>query len=278
MNFIPKFFLIFLITFLVLFFIMAPGGVSLVKAQNDSSGIDFGKLSVGSENASSRIAPGEFLPISVKLINFGYEKRIDVIVEYKIFNNSDKESYLQEEVYSEGETVAVETTASFVKRIQLPYSLEPGYYTLVTVLHYPYQEQPAVSKFPFLVEKKFGNFFQSDLLLYAGLLFGAIFIVFLITFLFNRNRKVYGVGHFDYSHKPKNEIIYYEILSDVISQMRLRVGDKAIQMARDIPELEINEKNGMILNIKKNPAKITALLISRYENLIGNPISFDLNK
>lgn len=262
----------------VLVLVIGLGIFSYNFALAQTGSVDMGKLSVGSENASSRIAPGEFLPVSVKLINFGYEKRIDVIVDYKIFNNSDKEAYLQQEVYSESETVAVETTASFIKRIQLPYSLDPGYYTLVTVLHYPYQEQPAVSKFPFLVEKKFGGFFQSDLLLYGGLIAVVLLVVILITFLFSRGRRMYGVVHFDYSDKPKNEIIYYEILSDVIAQMRLRVGDKAIDMARDIPELEINDKTGMIMNIKKNPAKITALLISRYESLIGNPISFDLKK
>ena len=33
-----------------------------------------GSVNVLSENSSNRIAPGDFLPISVKLINFGSDK------------------------------------------------------------------------------------------------------------------------------------------------------------------------------------------------------------
>ena len=49
-------------------------------------------------------------------------------------------------------------------------------------------------------------------------------------------------------------------------------------MAKDIPDLEINDKNGKILNIKKEPAKIVALLVGRYEKFSGKEFSFGLRQ
>jgi len=224
------------------------------------------------ENDRSRIAPGEFLPVSVKLVNFGSEKRVDVLVDYKILDSGGRE------IYSESETVAVETTASFVKRIQLPYNLKTGSYTMITELNYSSQEQPAVSKFPFQVENKIGGFFKSDLIIYSSFVLLLVMGTILITYFLTHHKGIYKVVRNDYSHKSKEEVIYYEILNDVISQMRLRIGDTAIKIAQGIPNLEINSKTGAIINIKKDPAKIVALLIARYEALLGRPISFSIGK
>lgn len=57
-------------------------------------------------------------------------------------------------------------------------------------------------------------------------------------------------------------------------QMRYRVGDKAMDIAKDIDDLVIDESNGRVLNIKKSPAKIIALLILKYEKILGEKISF----
>ncbi len=59
----------------------------------------------------SRVAPGEFLPISMKLLNFGSAQKVDVTVSYQIIGPQ------QQEIYGAEETVAVETTAGFVKTI-----------------------------------------------------------------------------------------------------------------------------------------------------------------
>lgn len=241
------------------------------KAQIDSSAL--GTVNISSESANSRIAPGEFLPVLVKLINFGSEKAVDVAVEYKIFDNAEKEIYLQREIYSESETVAVQTTAGFIKRIQVPYSFKPGLYTLVTVIHYPFQEQPATSRLPFRVEQKIGGFFKSDLIIYSAFFILALAVVILVTYFFTtfKRRRVIT---YDYSDKPKDKKIYYEILSNVISQMRYHIGDNAIKIAQGIPELKINPHNGLIVEIGDDPAKIVALLIYRYEKLLGRPINF----
>ena len=90
-----------------------------------------------------------------------------------------------------------------------------------------------------------------------------------------RGRSIPLVGH-DYSHKPPQDIIYYEMLSNIIGQMRLHSGDEALLMVKNIPDLEINAATGEILNIKQDPAKIIALLIARYEKLSGRRLSFGL--
>lgn len=61
-------------------------------------------------------------------------------------------------------------------------------------------------------------------------------------------------------------------------QMRSRVGDKAIDIAKDIDDLVIDESNGRVQSIKKSPAKIIALLILKYEKLLGQRVSFMFRK
>ena len=63
------------------------------------------------EGLITRVAPGEFLPFSVKLLNFGGKRRVDVTITYQIIDSEGTE------VFTESETIAVETTASFVKGI-----------------------------------------------------------------------------------------------------------------------------------------------------------------
>lgn len=221
------------------------------------------------EGMNNRLAPGELLPVSIKLINFGSQKRVDVIVTYSIFDASDNK------IYSESETVAVDTTASFVKRIQLPYTIKPGMYALKSSIQYPYQEAPAVSSFPFKIEKKIGSFFISDIILYglilAALLLAGFALMYLVIFFTGKKPRV---RLHDYSDKPKDQIIYYEMLSDTIMQMRLRVGDAAVDIATNIDGLEIDEKTGRVLNIADDPAKIIAVLVSEYEKKLGKKVSF----
>lgn len=61
-------------------------------------------------------------------------------------------------------------------------------------------------------------------------------------------------------------------------QMRYRVGDKAIDIARSIDDLVVDEHNGRVLKIKKGPTKIIALLILKYERLWRQRVSFALRK
>ena len=151
-----------------LFFLLAFGIFASAQESNINSSINAGKITTQSENTENRLAPGEFLPISVKLVNFGEQKRVDVVINYKILDSNNNE------IYSENETVAVETTASFIKRIQLPYNIKPGLYTVESILNYPDQQEPAISKFPLLVEEKIAGFFKSDLIFYSVIFISTI--------------------------------------------------------------------------------------------------------
>lgn len=84
----------------------------------------------------------------MRLLNVSGTRRLDVLVNYSIT------SAAQERIYSSSETVAVETTASFVKMLQVPYYLVPGVYSVKVDLKYDGQTVPATSHFPFTVEKK----------------------------------------------------------------------------------------------------------------------------
>ena len=211
------------------------------------------------------------MPISVKLVNFGSLKRVDVSITYQIFDSANTE------VYRENETVAVETTASFIKRIPLPPNLDPGVYTALSSIRHIDQERPAESRFQFTVEKKIGGFFVSDLIFYAIVFFMTAVIISVLTYFFTRRTAQRMVLH-DYSDKPRAERIYYEILSDIIGQMRLRIGDDALEITENIPNVEIDHDNGRVIRIGDDPAKIVALLIHRYETLLGTRISFGLRR
>lgn len=213
-----------------------------------------------------RVAPGETLPVSLKLLNFGGSRRIDVSVTYEIFDRNEVR------VLREVETVAVETTASFVKKLPIPVNTSPGAYTARTSILYPGQVAPATSQFGFTVERKIVGIFISQLLLYAGITLGVGILFGLVgRFLIHRIRRS-RVKPYDYSDVSKEDRLYYELVSDTIMQMRLRVGDDALLMAKTITELEIDSE-GKVLNITKNPAKIMALLVLLYEKNFGKRVT-----
>ena len=168
--------------------------------------------------------------------------------------------------YAEDETVAVETTAAFVKRIQLPFTLQPGLYTAVSSLRYPDQEQPAIAKFPFLIEQKIAGIYKNDLIFYVIVVFSTMIVMLIGMYFFVRQKQYSRTSCFEYGKKSKKERVYYEMVSDIIGQMRMRKGDVALDMAQDIPDLDVTDA-GYIENMKGDPAKIMALLISRFEKL-----------
>ena len=215
----------------------------------------------------SRIAPGEFLPISVKLVNFGGGRRVDVNIEYQILNSDGKV------VLMEGETVAVETTASFIKNIQIPHNFFSGEYTTFSKVTYEGQEVPATSRFQFTVERKIAGVFVSQLILYGAitLLVGIVFVV--ISRLILKRRMSRLVPH-EYPDVLKQNRLFYEIISDIIMQMRCHVGNRAIKIANNIESLSIDENNGKVLEINKDPTEIVTLLMLQYKKHLGAEIKF----
>ncbi len=220
----------------------------------------------------TRVAPGELLPISVKLTNFGGGKRVDVTIDYSILNEKG------DAVLATKETVAVETTASFIKVIQIPRDMPPGKYTAESSIVYQGQTVPAAANYQITVERKILGLFVSQFIVY-GIITVLVGIAFVIASrLIKKKLRVSRLAPHEYPDISKEERIFYEIVSDIIAQMRQRVGDRALDIAKSIDDLVIDENNGRVLRIKKSPAKIIALLILKYEKLLGQKISFALPK
>lgn len=215
------------------------------------------------------MAPGELLPVSVKLLNVSGTRRLDVQVYYSVLSQE------HESIYSSSETVAVETTASYVKMVQIPYYIIPGVYNVRVSIKYDGQTVPATSHFPFTVEKKIGGIFQTTLITYAALalLSALVLAVSLIIFrrkYHNRSR----LSPIEYSDVPNNMRTFYEIISDTIMDMRQRVGDQAIVIANRIEGLKIDPESGKVLFVSANPSKIIAELVAEYERELGKKVSF----
>lgn len=211
----------------------------------------------------SKVAPGDIMPISVSLQNFGLSTRADVTIVYSIKDSSGNT------VYSQTETVAVQTTASYVKNIPIPYELKPGRYTIISEITYQGQKVPASSSSQFTVENKFVGIFVSDFILYGSitLVVGLIF-AFVSRLIIKRRTSRFALH--EYNDIPKPKRIFYEMISDMIMQMHDSLGYKAYDMASKIDGLSIDKDTGIVLNITKDPTEIITLLLIQYQNIFGN--------
>ena len=217
---------------------------------------------------ASKVAPGEFLPLSVKLLNFGSRNKVDVTILYEITDLSGKT------IYTSKETVAVETTATFVKTVQIPFETTPGRYIAKSSIAYQDQIAPATTEFPFSVERKILGLFQNDFILYGSITLLMSVLVGLVARAVGRRRRLTRSTPFDYSDIPRGERTFYEILSDTIMEMRERAGDDALDIASNIDGLKIDKATGRVLAMTENPSRIIATLVSEYEKLLGKKVSF----
>lgn len=226
------------------------------------------ELQTGNSALATRIAPGESLPLTVRLSNFGSNERVDVTIRYEILDA--KESV----IITQTETVAVQTSASFIKQIPLPSSISPGLYTARTSIIYNAQRVPATATQQFTVERKLFGIFVSDLLTYVAILCIALLLLFLLILLLRRYRKQSIFAPLNYSHIPQGERVYYEIISDAIQQMRYHEGDAAVKLVSDIPGLTIDGESGKVIALTKNPSGIIATIVARYESTFGKHVNF----
>jgi hypothetical protein len=217
---------------------------------------------------TSKIAPGESLPLAVKLVNIsGNSNKVDVVVTYTIL---DPKNAI---IYRSAETVAVETTASFVKSIPIPKSALPGQYRAESSILYPGQTSPATSQFPFTVERKIFGFFQSSLYLYIGILI-VVGVLAGVAGRFWIRRRVARTGPIDYSNVPAGTRVFYELISDTVMGMRQEVGERALEIAKHTIGMTIDERTGRILSLTGKPSKVIADLVSEYEKVLGKRVSF----
>ncbi|MFS8130753.1 MAG: TIGR02186 family protein [Candidatus Dojkabacteria bacterium] len=229
------------------------------------------EVSTTTSGLSVKVGPGDPLPVSVKLSNFGSGKRVDVLLEYEVFNSNG------ERIYLGNETVAVETTNSFVKTIQIPVNTAEGIYTVRTNITYTGQVVPAKSEFTFQVENKIFGLFKSDLIIYAvittiiGIVMGIIGY-----FLVNKNKSA-RISPINYHEIPYEQRVFYELTSDTVMAMRQKIGDSAIEIASGISGLEIEQETGKVLALNEKPSKIIAELVAEYE-VLGKNVSFSFRK
>lgn len=254
-------------------FITMAGLISIPPAVFAQAGaVEEARVDTSSVGLVVKVAPGELLPISIKLSKFGGGKRVDVLIKYSIFTSAG------EEIYGSDETVAVETTANFVKTVPVPFTAVPGTYTVRTSIIYEGQLVPATTQFPFTVERKILGLFQSDFFLYGGItLLFSIFMLLLGRELIKRRRRA-RFTPLDYSDIPHAKRTFYEILSDTIMEMRARAGDDALLIAANIDGLTIDKETGRVLAFTEHPSKIIATLVYEYEKLLGQKVSFSFRR
>lgn len=256
-------------TFIILFFLYASFSSSTVaQTIEDQEIIKNARVDTTSAGIVTKVAPGELLPILIKLSNFGIGKKVDVIITYGVYNNKG------EEIYAATETVAVETTASFIKTIQIPFGTLPGKHIAKAYITYKDQVAPAITHFPFTVEKKIAGLFESDFYLYGGIIATISIFMLFAGRIFIKYKKTTRLVLFDYSDIPHDERIFFELLSDTIMSMRQRAGDRALDIATGIDGLIIDKETGRVLKITESPSKIIASLVSRYEKILGKKVSF----
>lgn len=246
--------------------------LALVLAGSIPASAQQARIDAESAGLSTKIAPGEELPISVKLVNFENRNRIDVQIAYEIVSKGETV------VYSGHETVAVETTASFVKKIPLPPNLPQGVYRARTSLTYEDQIVPATSEFSFTVERKIFGIFQRTFIIYAICVFlGSLILLSRGRTMYRRYRNA-RFARLDYSDVPHDVRTFYEIVSDTIYQMRQRVGEDAVLIAAHVDGLEINLDTGRVQALNKPPAKIISSLVQQYETFLGKKVSISFRR
>lgn len=88
-------------------------------------------LDVEAEKLTTIVQQGGDLTFQIKLINFGYEKRFDVVLEYKIVDRDTQGTVLEK-----SETVALSTTLENIVKFDIPAEMKPGKYVLRTDAKY----------------------------------------------------------------------------------------------------------------------------------------------
>jgi len=126
-------------------------------------------VSVDIPSSYKEIENGQRLLTSLKLINLGADKRVDVFLDYTIKDSEGKT------ILTQAETVAVETQANLVRYFSLPNNLNVGDYELFVKLSYQNKEALAKSSFEVVQEK-------SVIPSYVYWIFGAFLLTLFIIF------------------------------------------------------------------------------------------------
>jgi hypothetical protein len=94
------------------------------------------------ETITKEVVPGEKLKYQVTIYNLGLTKKVDVFMNYTV-----KRVETDEVIVSEQETLAVETSSSFVRSIPIFENVEPGLYTIMAVGWYENKTASSIAAF-----------------------------------------------------------------------------------------------------------------------------------
>lgn len=200
-------------------------------------------------------------------------------------NPSRKDLRLLYEIKKDDELIAkskvlkaIETQASFVDFIVIPESAKTGLH-IITVEVTDYEDlRKEVSASFYVAEGRGVQIRKYFLILLGAVIFVGLLGLIQIYIVRSIRKRPSRLTPHEYPKVPKRDRLFYEIISDTIMQMRYRVGEKAIKIAQNIDGLLVDKNNGKVLEIKKDPAKIIALIVLRYEQHLGKKISFAVRR
>ncbi|MFH1669954.1 MAG: hypothetical protein ABIA62_08565, partial [Candidatus Woesearchaeota archaeon] len=125
-------------------FVMTAGVTFMYLKAYTRAGIEIPDqlLDVEVEKLTTLVQQGGDLTFRVKLINFGFDKRFDVVMNYKIINRGTQGTVLEK-----SETMALSTTMENIVTFAIPETMSPGDY--VVRVDAVYQDFVATSGFIF---------------------------------------------------------------------------------------------------------------------------------
>ncbi len=142
-------------------------------------------MDVKIETLTKEINPGQPVRSQVTLYNMGMTKKIDVTIGYTV-----KEVYTEKIVAKDSETLAIESSLSFVRTIALPKTISIGKYTIEAVAYYENKTATGVSSFD-VVETPAIMLFLISIFTswYPYAIVAAIIVLLLIRLLLRRMRE-----------------------------------------------------------------------------------------
>jgi len=125
------------------------------------------------------VAPGEEIYFTAFLYSLGKEGKFDTSIEYKILSQEG------ELIFSEHETIAVETQTSFVKSIKLPENIKEGKYILYISATYNNERASSSSFFEVTTQKTTSRY--STALLIILIMFVISIITYFTIYVYRKN-------------------------------------------------------------------------------------------
>jgi hypothetical protein len=210
----------------------------------------------------TKVAPGEVFPVTIELLNFGSNERVDVTVFTEVLDEQ------QNVVNFSEDTIAVETTATFIKSIHIHPRATPGDYVVKSSVRYQDQVVPATTQFSFSVERKWLGLYQSDFLLYSLVTLIVSVLVGVLGHVFLARLRISRIGPLEYHDVPEEQRAFYELVSDTILEMRQHVGDVALDIASHVDGLVVDQASGRVTRISRDPSEIIVALVDGYEKVL----------